>query len=75
MATFVGSAPLLFLFLNGSTSCLLGLGLMPEESRARFDLVSWFLAAAPLAVVVGAGSLLMFWALLRPGAVQVPSPA
>ena len=75
MATFIGSAPLLFLFLNGSTSCLLGLGLMPEESRARFSLVNWFLAAAPLAAVVGAGSLVVIWLLLRPGAVQAASPA
>ena len=75
MATFIGSAPLLFLFLNGSTSCLLGLGLMPEASRARFSLVNWFLAAAPLAAVVAAGSLIVIWVLLRPGAVQVASPA
>jgi len=75
MATFIGSAPLLFLFLNGSTSCLLGLGLMPEESRARFDLLNWFLAAAPLAAVVAAGSLLVIWVVLRPAAVQAASPA
>ena len=38
LAAFFGAVPLLYIFLNGSSSNFLGLGLMPEHTRARFDL-------------------------------------
>jgi di/tricarboxylate transporter len=73
MAAYIGSNPMLFMFLNGSTSCLLALGLLPEATRARFDFTFWFIAALPLALVVGAGSLLMLLLVLRPGKVAAIS--
>ncbi len=75
MAAFIGAGPLLYTFLNGSSSNFLGLGLIPEAERARFDLAFWFIAAAPLAGFVGLGSLLMLWLLLRPGRAQQASHA
>ena len=54
-AAFIGASPLLYIFLNGSSSNFLGLGLIPEASRARFDLAFWFIAAAPLALFTAIG--------------------
>ncbi|CAA9301928.1 MAG: hypothetical protein AVDCRST_MAG77-5732 [uncultured Chloroflexi bacterium] len=75
LAAYIGANPLLFMFLNGSTSCLLALGLAPEATRAKFDFVHWLLAALPLAVLVALGSLVMMWLLLRPGRVERASRA
>ncbi|HEU5315369.1 MAG TPA: cyclic nucleotide-binding domain-containing protein [Chloroflexota bacterium] len=68
LAAYVGGGPLLFTFLNGSTTCLLVWGLLPEASRARFDYTTWLLAAAPLALLVAAGSLAALFLVLRPRA-------
>jgi di/tricarboxylate transporter/CRP-like cAMP-binding protein len=73
LAAYVGSNPLLFAFLNGSTSCLLAFGLMPEASRARFDWTTWFLAALPLTAVAALGTLALMVLLLRPGRVAAGS--
>jgi len=67
LSAFIGASPLLYIFLNGSSSNFLGLGLLPEASRARFDLAYWFIAAAPLALFTAIGSLGSLWLLLRPG--------
>ena len=67
LSAFIGAVPLLYVFLNGSSSNFLALGLMPEEARAKFDLVFWFIAAAPLAAFVSLGSLAVLWLVLRPG--------
>lgn len=66
LSAFVGAGPLLYIFLNGSSSNFLGLGLIPEASRARFDLAFWFVAAAPLALFTGVASLAVLWLILRP---------
>jgi CRP-like cAMP-binding protein/di/tricarboxylate transporter len=66
LAAFIGASPLLYIFLNGSSSNFLGLGLIPEASRARFDLAFWFIAAAPLALFTAIGSLGILWLILRP---------
>jgi di/tricarboxylate transporter len=75
MAAYIGANPMLFMFLNGSTSCLLALGLASEATRARFDFVHWLVAAFPLALFTALGSLLMMWLLLRPGRVERASRA
>jgi len=67
LSAFIGASPLLYIFLNGSSSNFLGLGLIPEASRARFDLAYWFIAAAPLALFTAIGSLGSLWFILRPG--------
>src|SRR5215207_7660675 len=61
LSAFIGAVPLLYVFLNGSSSNFLASGLMPEEARAKFDLVFWFVAAAPLGAFVGLGSLALLW--------------
>jgi CRP-like cAMP-binding protein/di/tricarboxylate transporter len=66
LSAFIGACPLLYIFLNGSSSNFLGLGLIPEASRARFDLASWFIAAAPLALFTAVASLGVLWLILRP---------
>jgi di/tricarboxylate transporter len=67
-AAWLGANPLLFMFLNGSTSSLLAWGLLPEETRARIGWLQWFFAAAPLGLLVGVGTLAATYFLLRPGA-------
>ncbi len=73
LAAFIGASPLLYIFLNGSSSNFLGLGLIPEASRARFDLAFWFIAAAPLALFTAIGSLVVLWFILRPGKTEAMS--
>lgn len=66
LAAMIGSGPLMFMFLNGGSVCLLAWGLLPDESRARFDWVHWFLAAAPLGAFLAITSLGVLFLLLRP---------
>lgn len=66
LSTWIGSGPLLFTFLNASPACLLAWALLPEASRRRFDWIHWFLAAAPLTVLIGAGMLAAMFLVLRP---------
>jgi len=66
LGTWVGAGPLMFSFLNGSGTCLLAWGLLPELSRARFSWIGWFVAAAPLTLVVVLGSLALLRAMFPP---------
>jgi len=75
LSAFIGAGPLLYTFLNGSSSNFLGLGLIPEAARAQFDLAFWFVAAAPLAAFVSIGSLAALWFILKPGTTQQASHA
>ena len=67
LSAYIGANPLLFAFLNGSTSCLLAIGLLPEATRQRFDFANWFLAALPLTLMTAVGVLAAMVLLLRPG--------
>lgn len=73
LAAWMGAGPLMFVFLNGSGTCLLAWGLLPEASRARFTWGYWLLATAPLGLLVTAGALGLLFVLLRPGTVARPS--
>jgi di/tricarboxylate transporter len=66
LGTWVGAGPLMFAFLNGSGTCLLAWGLLPDASRARFNWVGWVVAAAPLGLFVALGSLLLLRTMFRP---------
>jgi di/tricarboxylate transporter len=66
MAAWVGSTQLSFMFLNGQTINLLTWGLLPEASRLHFDWVYWLVAAAPLGVLAGVGTLASMFLVLRP---------
>src|SRR5439155_1609336 len=57
LAAWIGSGPLMFMFLNAAPVCLLAWGLMPEEIRVQFDWLSWLLATLPLALLMAVGSL------------------
>ena len=63
----------MFAFLNGSGTCLLAWGLLPEASRAHFSWVGWLVAAAPLSLLVALGSLALLRAMFPPEPVaQLP---
>jgi di/tricarboxylate transporter len=66
LGAWVGAGPLMFAFLNGSGTCLLAWGLLPEASRAHFSWVGWVVAAAPLSVVVALGSLVLLRVMFPP---------
>src|SRR6185295_2133800 len=42
-AAWIGANPMLFLFLNGSTSCLIAWGLLPHDVQLQFGWFTWFL--------------------------------
>jgi di/tricarboxylate transporter len=73
LAAWVGSGPLMFLFLNASAVCLLGWGLLPDYSRVRVDWVSWLLAAFPLGIFVGLGTIAALLLVFRPTIESAPS--
>ena len=66
LGTWVGAGPLMFAFLNGSGTCLLAWGLLPEASRARFGWIGWAVAALPLTLFVMLGALLLLGVMFRP---------
>ena len=73
LGAWVGAGPLMFAFLNGSGTCLLAWGLLPEASRAHFSWVGWLVAAAPLSLVVALGSLVLLRAMFPPEPIaQIP---
>jgi CRP-like cAMP-binding protein/di/tricarboxylate transporter len=73
LGTWVGAGPLMFTFLNGSGTCLLAWGLLPEASRLRATWVNWFVAAAPLGVFLCLGALGLLLLLFRPETIAPPS--
>ena len=72
LAAWIGSTPLMFWFLNGSSLCLLAWGLLPDAERRQFGWIRWFLTAAPLGVFVSLGALVMLFLLLRPRRLPPP---
>ncbi len=72
LGAWTGAAPLMFVALSGSGTCLLAWGLLPEASRARFGWIQWLVAAGPLGAFLGLGALLLLFLLLRPAPVSAP---
>lgn len=66
LASWIGASPLMFMFVNGSTTCLLAWGLMPAADKEHFDWIHWFLAALPLGLIIGFGSLIALFLMFRP---------
>ncbi|NIO07339.1 MAG: hypothetical protein GTO40_04805, partial [Deltaproteobacteria bacterium] len=52
LSGYVGVSQLTFMFLTGSTYCLVGWSLLPESARGEFDWVTWAVAALPAGVVL-----------------------
>jgi DASS family divalent anion:Na+ symporter len=71
LSAWIGSGPFIFLFLNGSPVCLLAWSLMPISAQLQFSWTQWFLAAAPLAAFVAAGSFVAL-RLLHPSEPIAP---
>src|SRR4030095_4994223 len=66
LGSWVGAGTLMFPFLNGSGTCLLAWGLLPETSRAHFSWVGWFVGAAALTIVVAVGLLVLLRTMFPP---------
>jgi di/tricarboxylate transporter len=73
LAAWLGAGPLMYVFLNGSGTCLLAWGLLPEASRSRFTWVQWLVAAGPLGLLVCLGAVALLFLQLRPEAAPRPS--
>jgi CRP-like cAMP-binding protein/di/tricarboxylate transporter len=69
LGAWVGAGPLMFAFLNGSGTCLLAWGLLPESARGGLTWTTWLVAAAPLALFVCAGALVLLIVMFRPDRV------
>ncbi|HEV2011793.1 MAG TPA: cyclic nucleotide-binding domain-containing protein [Candidatus Limnocylindria bacterium] len=65
LSAWIGSGPFIFLFLNGSPVCLLAWAIMPTAAQNQFTWTQWFLAAAPLAAIIGVGSFIALRLLHR----------
>jgi di/tricarboxylate transporter len=52
---------------------LLAWGLLPEESRTRFDWTSWLVAAFPFGVLTSLGALAALFLVFRPDPASAPS--
>ncbi|QOX78642.1 anion permease [Trichlorobacter lovleyi] len=51
MAALLGFGHMSFMFMNGTATCLLAFGLLPQQVINRVTWGSWFLAALPLGLV------------------------
>jgi len=51
MAALLGFGHMSFLFMNGTATCLLAFGLLPQQVITRVTWSSWFLAALPLGLI------------------------
>ncbi len=66
MAGLVGFGHMSSLFLNGTATCLLALGLLPAETARKITWGSWFTAALPLGLSYFLGCYLAIILLYRP---------
>jgi DASS family divalent anion:Na+ symporter len=74
LAMLLGFGQMCTLFLTGSSSGLLVHSLLPVESQSRFGWVGWFVAAAPLHLIIFAITYLATLVLLRPERQPVEAP-
>lgn len=74
LAAFVGAGLLARGFLSGATLNMVAASLLPAEARLGWG--AWALAAAPVTLIVSAGSLAILFARFRPSGDQpVPQDA
>src|SRR5207253_570144 len=69
LGAWIGSGPLMFAFLNGSGTCLLAWGLLPDAARVRLGWTGWLAAAAPLTIFICAGAIVLLVVIFRPDRV------
>jgi DASS family divalent anion:Na+ symporter len=73
LAAWIGSMPLQLVFMNGAPSCLVAWGLLPEESRHRFNWIQWLVVTVPLGGIFIVGALISLFLVVRPGTSTTPS--
>ena len=73
LSAWTGSAPFIFLFLNGSPVCLMAWSLMPLKDQLQFTWLQWLVSAAPLGAIIAIGSFLAMRVLFRAGPVAAPA--
>lgn len=66
MAALLGFGHMSFMFMNGTATCLLAFGLLPQQVINRVTWGSWLLAALPLGLVFFAVSYLAVLIQYRP---------
>ena len=72
LSAWVGSGPLLFLFMNGSPVCLILWSLMPSSDEERFSWPFWLVSAVPLGVMIAGGMFVALLLLNRAGPEAAP---
>ena len=75
LSAWIGSGPLMFLFMNGSTACLVAWSLMPIKDEVEFTWTQWFLSAAPLGAIIAVGSFVAMRVMFRTGPRPAPARA
>jgi anion transporter len=66
MATLLGFGHMSFMFMNGTATCFLALGLLPKGAAAGISWGNWVLYALPLGVAYFAISMLLLFFMYRP---------
>ncbi|KAF0221778.1 MAG: ABC-type branched-chain amino acid transport system periplasmic [Geobacteraceae bacterium] len=66
MATLLGFGHMSFMFMNGTATCFLALGLLPKEAAASISWGSWAFYALPLGIAYFAVSILLLLFMYRP---------
>ncbi|HEX6062338.1 MAG TPA: anion permease, partial [Candidatus Limnocylindria bacterium] len=75
LSAWIGSGPLMFLFLNGSPVCLMAWSFMPLKDQVQFTWLQWLISAAPLGAIIAIGSFVAMRVLLPSGPVAAPARA
>jgi anion transporter len=60
LSAYVGASQLTFMFLTGSTVCLVGWSLLPESAKSEFGWLGWTVAALPAGIFM---TLFLFMAI------------
>ena len=66
MATLLGFGHMSFMFMNGTATCFLALGLLPKGAAAGISWGYWVLYALPLGAAYFAISMLLLFFMYRP---------
>jgi anion transporter len=51
LSAYSGASQMTFMFLTGSTYCLIGWSVLPESAKLEFDWLMWLLASLPSGIV------------------------
>jgi len=74
LSTYIGFGQMTFMFLTGSTICLIGWNLLPEAARQEFGWGTWALATLPAGIFTLFFLLGAIYLLFRVKEQTVPNP-